>query len=197
MVVLVPETNIYRREAKVHTTPNDSFMELGCDYGITVDKIQKSLQEAGDVPKIWPMDENAGHGEGEGEKKVVETKVLENRVSCLGVDKSRESIKLAKERYPKCLFSLGNILFGGMTSIRTLCEKSLVGSAPSIICIDVNGNRDIDGVLKCLEMVMNEPWKRQPRMIIVKSRFLYWELKKMEKDDTNGSAILSTSALGS
>lgn len=65
-----------------------------------------------------------------------------------------------------------------MANIRTLCETSLIGSAPSVICIDINGNREIEGVLDCLKMVMNEEWKRQPRMIIVKSRFLYWELKK-------------------
>ena len=64
-----------------------------------------------------------------------------------------------------------------MTNIRTICETSLIGSAPSIIAIDVNGNREIDGVLDCVQAVMNEKWIRMPRMIIVKSRFLYWELK--------------------
>lgn len=67
-----------------------------------------------------------------------------------------------------------------MSSIRALCEQALVNGAPSIICIDVNGNREISGVLECLRRVINEAWKRQPRMIIVKSRFLYWELKNTE-----------------
>ena len=69
-----------------------------------------------------------------------------------------------------------------MASIRAVCEKSMVGSAPSIICIDVNGNREIDGVIECLNTVMKEPWRRQPRMIIVKSRFLYWEVKKLKNN---------------
>ena len=69
-----------------------------------------------------------------------------------------------------------------MTAIRTLCETSLINSAPSVICIDVNGNREIQGVLDCISSIMNEKWKRMPRMIIVKSRFLYWELKKEEGD---------------
>ena len=56
LVVVTPETHIYRRIAKVHTTPEDSFMEIGCDYGITVDKIQTSIEEAGDVPKEWPRE---------------------------------------------------------------------------------------------------------------------------------------------
>lgn len=64
-----------------------------------------------------------------------------------------------------------------MTNIRTICETSLAESASFVIAIDVNGNREIDGVLDCVQAVMNEKWKRMPRMIIVKSRFLYWELK--------------------
>ena len=85
------------------------------------------------------------------------------------------------KRYPKCKFALGNVLIPHeMFSIRTLCEQTLVGGAPSIISIDVNGNREIDGVLQCLQSVMNETWVRQPRLIIVKSRFLYWDLRDVE-----------------
>ena len=100
LVVVVPETNIYRRVAKVHTTPDDSFMEIGCDYGITVDKIHKSLEEAGDVPKVWPV--------GDAGSKSVDTTIINedksengdnDRVSCLGVDRSTESIDIANERY--------------------------------------------------------------------------------------------------
>lgn len=68
-----------------------------------------------------------------------------------------------------------------MSSVRALCERHIIGTAPSVMCIDINGNREIDGVLECLRMVMNEPWSSMPRMIIVKSRFLYWEMKKMEE----------------
>lgn len=86
-------------------------------------------------------------------------------------------------RYPKCKFALGDVLQpNDMSSIRTLCEQCMDGSAPSIICMDVNGNREIDGVIECLNMIMKEPWKRQPRMIIVKSRFLYWEVKQSKLD---------------
>ena len=85
LIIVVPETNIYRRVAKIHATPDDSFMEIGCDYGITVDKIHNSLQEAGDVPKDWPVDQK------DASKKT-------NQVSCLGVDRSKESIDIANER---------------------------------------------------------------------------------------------------
>jgi hypothetical protein len=90
---------------------------------------------------------------------------------------------IIEPRFPKCKFILGDILLpNDMASIRAVCEKSMVGSAPSIICIDVNGNREIDGVIECLNTVMKEPWRRQPRMIIVKSRFLYWEVKKLKNN---------------
>ena len=70
---------------------------------------------------------------------------------------------------------------GEMSSVRALCERHLVVTAPSVMCIDINGNREIDGVLECLRMVMNEPWSSMPCMTVVKSRFLYWEMKKMEE----------------
>lgn len=175
LVVLTPETHIYRRLAKIHCTPDDSFMEIGCDYGITVDKIQTSIEEAGDVPKEWPCNEVNN----EVDEKKEDNDGNCTRVSCVGVDKSIESINIANERYPKCKFLLANVLVSEeVSTIRTMCEANLRGEAPSIICIDVNGNREIDGVLQCLQMIMNERWKRQPRMIIVKSRFLYWDLKE-------------------
>ena len=182
LVVLTPETHIYRRMAKIHCTPEDSFMEIGCDYGITVDKIQTSIEEAGDVPKEWPCNE-VNH---EVDEKKEDNDGNCTRVSCVGVDKSVESITIANERYPKCKFMLANILVSEeVSTIRTMCETNLRGEAPSIICIDVNGNREIDGVLQCLQMIMNERWKRQPRMIIVKSRFLYWDLKERKPVDDN------------
>ena len=96
LVVIVPETNIYRRVAKVHTTPDDSFMEIGCDYGITCDKIYNSLVDAGDVPKVWPVvDEKTND---DGQALDVDNKVSGERVSCLGIDKSKVSIDIANER---------------------------------------------------------------------------------------------------
>jgi hypothetical protein len=68
-----------------------------------------------------------------------------------------------------------------LASLNKLCQQSLKGGAPSVIAIDINGNRDVDGVLECLQAVMNEKWIRHPRLIVVKSRFLYWDLRKMRK----------------
>lgn len=91
MVIITPETNIYRRVAVIHTTPEDSFMEIGCDYGITVDRIRRSLKDGGNVPKEW-NGEAASTLIGEGmERNAI--------VSCLGIDKSIESIDIATGRY--------------------------------------------------------------------------------------------------
>jgi hypothetical protein len=190
IVLIVPETCIYRRLAKIHTTPQDSFMEIGCDFGITVDRIRESLVMAGNVPREWPPSPTSKITsvivkQEEQETNNVCDDINENKikdmtkVSCLGVDKSKDSIDIANERYPNTKFVLGDVLVpNDITSIRTLCEQCLVGSAPSILCIDINGNREIEGVLACLSVVMNESWVRMPRMIIVKSRFLYWDMKR-------------------
>jgi hypothetical protein len=90
MVIVTPETHIYRRIAKTHTTPDDSFMEIGCDYGITVDKIRRAMEDAGDVPVVWPLG---------AECLTAPLASLEDAgVSCLGIDRSHESIAIANER---------------------------------------------------------------------------------------------------
>ena len=95
-VIITPETHIYRRIAVLHTTPEDSFIEIGCDYGITVDRIRRSLEEGGDVPTVWPTIDN---GDGVGlEDANKEEKEGQQTVTCLGLDKSTESIDIATER---------------------------------------------------------------------------------------------------
>lgn len=85
-------------------------------------------------------------------------------------------------RFLLCKFRLRNILKpDDMASLNKFCQQSLKGGAPSVIAIDINGNRDVDGVLECLQIVMNENWVRQPRLIVVKSRFLYWDMRKMRE----------------
>lgn len=186
LVLIVPETSTYRRLAKIHTTPQDSFMEIGCDFGITVDRVRESLVMAGNVPREWPTPSSSSSEQEKSEcdgnnNNENETKDI-TKVSCLGVDKSKDSIDIANQRYPKSKFLLGDVLVPNeMSSVRMSCEQCLIGLAPSILCIDINGNREIEGVLACLTMVMNEPWVRMPRIIIVKSRFLYWEMKRQWK----------------
>lgn len=104
MVIVTPETHIYRRIAKTHTTPDDSFMEIGCDHGITVDNIRRAMEDAGDVPLVWPMDCDQSEPDRTGTHlpTMAEVRLQEHKgddkVSCLGVDRSKESIDTANER---------------------------------------------------------------------------------------------------
>lgn len=77
----------------------------------------------------------------------------------------------------------------GTVKLRSLCNEKLVGGHPSVVAVDINGNREIPAVLQCVENIMNpgndvvlgEDW-RLPRLIIVKSRLLYAEIKKQRKE---------------
>jgi hypothetical protein len=89
--------------------------------------------------------------------------------SSLGIDKSEESIRIARERYPTGNFLLGDIFEG--------LDVPVYNKAPLVVSIDINGNRQLNAVLKCIQLVLDE-WS--PRLIIVKSRELY---AKMVKDD--------------
>ncbi|KAL3903580.1 MAG: hypothetical protein SGARI_005312, partial [Bacillariaceae sp.] len=126
LVLVASETNDYRRLATVHTTQNDHFVEIGCDFGILVDSV---------VAK-----------------------------SALGIDKSKESIDIAKQRYPLQKFLLGDVFEDDMD-----LPPSLQAGETLVVAIDINGNRDLPAVLQCIQLVM--AWK--PRLIVVKSRALH------------------------
>jgi hypothetical protein len=78
IVLVTAETPEYRRACVVHTY-RESFLEIGCDFGITVDRVQTSLVGAV-VPRIA------------GEEEAIE------EPRCLGIDKSSESIDIATGR---------------------------------------------------------------------------------------------------
>ncbi len=104
LVVVVPETNIYRRVAKVHTAPGDAFLEIGCDYGITVDRVRCSLASGGDVPlEQLEYDTKMTAASVGGENDECADGCIDNRdgdgeALCVGVDKSIESIDIANRR---------------------------------------------------------------------------------------------------
>jgi hypothetical protein len=77
IVLVTSETPEYRRACVVHTY-RESFLEIGCDFGITVDRVRASL--VGAVPRI------AGEEEPVDEPR------------CLGIDKSPVSIDMAMDR---------------------------------------------------------------------------------------------------
>ena len=54
-VVVLPETNVYRRWAVVHTRADDAFCEIGCDVGILVQRVHESSS----CPQhVWGLDKS-------------------------------------------------------------------------------------------------------------------------------------------
>ena len=95
--------------------------------------------------------------------------ILVDSVKCksqLGIDKSEESISIAKERYPNRTFLLGDVFED---------EFDMTAHDPSVVAIDINGNRELPAVIHCIQLVL-DAWK--PRLIVVKSRELYTKLKE-------------------
>ena len=65
-----------------------------------------------------------------------------------------------------------------------------------VVAIDINGNRDVAPILQCLQIVMDTQFTssssrsachrpRQPRLIIVKSRSLYYYLQQQQQQNQN------------
>jgi hypothetical protein len=150
LVIVLPETNLYRRWALVHTRHNDSFCEIGCDVGIL-------------VHRIWEHS-SCPH-------------------NVCGIDKALEDIHQAQQRFPRCNFQAWEVPLLGeqQQSDKDKLPMNLF-SQPSdtmatnqslVVAIDINGNRELEAVQKCIQIVIQE-WK--PRLIVVKSRALYADL---------------------
>lgn len=114
IVVVAPETAEYRKASVVHTCFGESFLEIGCDFGPNVDRVRKSLIELGDVPPITNTKQNTEETTivtKEGETKALTGatskggrlrstgETTAERVVCLGIDKSENSIGIAVERW--------------------------------------------------------------------------------------------------
>lgn len=79
-------------------------------------------------------------------------------------------------RYPGGTFWLHNVLddHDDDDNFWDPVEKEL-GGPPGVVAIDINGNRELPAVLKCVGRVLNSG-KEPPRLVIVKSRFLHAKL---------------------
>lgn len=89
--------------------------------------------------------------------------------SSLGIDKSEESIQIAKTRYPEQRFLLRDVFEDDLRA-----EINPDDMAPLVVSIDINGNRELPAVLKCIQFVLDS-WS--PRLIMVKSRELHAKMK--------------------
>lgn len=82
----------------------------------------------------------------------------------LGIDKSVESIEIAKSRHRGIDFRLSDVLKDGLP------EKV---ARPLVVAVDINGNREIGAVQDCLTVVLESI---QPEVVVVKSRAMYNQL---------------------
>ena len=94
--------------------------------------------------------------------------------SSLGVDKSEESILGAQQRYPNRHFMVGDVFdesdLDRINATITATVSSSSEKQPLVVAIDINGNRELPAVLRCIQLAM-DTWS--PRLVIVKSRELY------------------------
>ena len=67
---------------------------------------------------------------------------------------------------------------------KELCRNKLQHGYPSVVAVDINGNREIPAVLQCVDHIMNPPtlWT-MPRIILVKSRLLHVQLRSVSKEE--------------
>ena len=191
-VIVWPETPLYRRCCIQHTLiPQEYFVEIGCDYGITPSKVAAAAAVEDDASPF-----------------------------VLGIDKSTESIAVAKDRYPHIPFVQWDVLEeewpveeptlsstykttsnddhhnhheeeddsnpqqrprSAWEYLKKLHQQtqqhddndSESNFSSLVVAIDINGNRELEAVQACVQKVQ-ALWR--PRLIIVKSRALHSRL---------------------
>ena len=182
MVVVLPETRIYRRWCVVHTQPNDSFCEIGCDVGILVDRIR----EHSSVPQHVSGMDKSTTSINDAKRRYPKSKFLEWSVPLEDEHQTDEDItdkndnEAKKEEQPpptKQETPLPMDLFP-IPDSKDEMNKSLV------VAIDINGNRGLKAVQQCVQIVIQE-WR--PRLLIVKSRALYHDLAEGNNDDDDNN----------
>ena len=157
LVALCNETDLYRSTCSLHTTSTDRFLEIGSDLGFCCDAVHRSME--GDEPSVVCGGEPVGAG-GTGPR-------------VLGVDLSPSSIASSKATYPHLHFSLVDALTPSTRSSLLSLFSSILLGPPTVVAIDINGNRSLPAVLECLTHVL-EGWGvgevELPRLVVVKSR---------------------------
>lgn len=168
IVLVTGETWEYRRMAVVHTGAGESFLEIGCDLGTCTDRVRRQMLSLSEKPSV------------------------------LGVDKSKERIALAQQRYLESSFcTIPDVLTDESPEVlRHLCQKHLGCEFPSVVAIDINGSRELPAVLECIRQLMHnvlDPHDLlQLRLIIVKSRTLLHYLKEQKIGEPSSEKSTAT-----
>lgn len=156
LILVWPETDVYRKSCLTHTLPVDeAFVEIGCDHGPTVDRIASWMT---------PPAAHSDYGDPKGAGPLV-----------LGIDKAADSIASARQRYPQYSFLQWDCLEKHAV-VPIALEELLHRSSSFNLAIDINGNRELPAVLACLQRLLID-FELKPRLVFVKSRALCDELK--------------------
>lgn len=211
LVMVLPETRLYHRWTVVHTQATDQFCEIGCDVGILVHRI---WQFAAQRRRIWGLDKGPGgiasaqqrYPDLADQFRVWNVPLLafsdndkDNVTTNHGADSTNATATVTEETHhgddegdaaakkdnnsapqqtplPMDLFAKDDNNNDDDDDI----HKSLV------VAIDINGNRELEAVRQCMQLVIQE-WK--PRLIVVKSRALYKDLGYDETTATPPSKL--------
>eukprot|EP00958_Prasinococcus_capsulatus_P002468 scaffold211_cov447-Prasinococcus_capsulatus_cf.AAC.6 len=153
-VLVCNDTHQYRRAGRMYVEPADTLLELGCDFGPTVLALEKHCDVA------------------------------------IGVDKNKLHVAAAEKALSefchgrndtKCSFHALDI-FLELKALKALV-KDKRGPGPLFVMIDINGNRPLDIVAECLELVCSH---FGPRMVIVKSMKLWDHISNLPVSDSRG-----------
>ncbi|GMI02365.1 hypothetical protein TrLO_g14123 [Triparma laevis f. longispina] len=156
-VLVASETDNYRKLCHTHCRRGEGFLEVGCDYGFCIELVGRGME----------VEETEARRERDDEEPTVTAATTAPRL--LGIDISAESISLASQKFPKIPFFVADALSeSGLEFVKEKCVEVL-GALPDVIAIDINGIREIEAVVKCLENVMSF----EPRLIVVKSREMF------------------------
>ena len=89
----------------------------------------------------------------------------------LGIDKSPTSLAIAKSNFPDLALEEIDVLTESKERLMKVLERyQMTDQKKLIVAIDINGNRELEAVIECLQRVL-DTW--QPRLVIVKSRSLF------------------------
>ncbi len=134
LIIVAPETSDYRRLCIVQTPKDHSFVEIGCDFALTVGNVNATDRK-------------------------------------LGIDKSSSSLEVARKNFPTLDLEEVDFLTESRENLMNMLERYKMNDCNKLIVgIDINGNRQLDAVVQCLQRVL-DIW--QPRLVVVKSRALF------------------------
>ena len=205
-IVVLEDTLMYRRWAAVHTQPNDSFCEIGCDIGILVHRVwqtsscpdricgldtdAKRIRQAKKrYPKCtflqWkvPLNKINSNSNNKDDTFGGRDQAENNSVESTEKDEDQKRNEKEEESQIKCKNQRQSPSSPPLPmNLFPMPDQNQQSNDNLVVAIDINGNRELQDVKQCIQLVIQE-WK--PRLIIVKSTAVYAELEKRRKEQTS------------